>query len=741
MGHLRSPRLATALLAAVAICAGGAARSARAGVGAQVEPGYTTGTTTTRDETGRETRSDTEQWLQRYRLTIDNQLYPLVSLTAGGDLRWDMTSSTHEEAPRTETDARVWNTFARLTAGDRVLNGGIDYSRRWDEAELTQGAATAELPGFVRESVSASVGWRPADLPALTLRLSRANTWDDAREQVDVTSDEALLSATYQPVEDLDLRYALRYFGSTDHLTDVVRSEIVNSAALTWTDRYLAGRGTFYVGYNVTARTSDTQAPAGTEVELQQLPIAGLSIVEPFGSSALDVTLNANAALIDGNTATSAGVNLGTAAEPGPGDPRNRHLGAQFQDVVTPVDVIYVYVDQDQVLPEPLAVQIPFAAFRSDDNDVWEPVGLSGPVRYDPALFRFVVPIVRTQARYLKVVTRPLRADASTDPQFREISVTELQFFQVVPAEVARGTRSDLAGNLSGTTRLVLVPELGLAYDFSGAVAHYRERDPTWSIVNGLSLARRLTPVYAVAARVERSDADAGRGWEAVNRWSASLSADPLPTLGVLVGYSGQLSQLEGGTAVSNSGTVSAHADLYEGLAVAATSSIGWSRAETGVTSRSLLASVNTSVVPNRVLSLAGSVAVSDTAQSGGGRPDRTDRRTHLEGSASVSPFPALALTGTASRQIPENGPAITLWSFTGAVSPFPDGDLQLRYGYTESFDTGADLRTRSHGPGARWNIRSGWYLNAGYAVRETRSPAVDEDSRTFNANLLITFR
>ncbi len=83
----------------------------------------------------------------------------------------------------------------------------------------------------------------------------------------------------------------------------------------------------------------------------------------------------------------------------------------------------------------------------------------------------------------------------------------------------------------------------------------------------------------------------------------------------------------------------------------------------------------------------------------------------------------------------------MTLWSFGGAVSPFPGGDLQLRYSWNETYDAAARARTRTHGPVARWNIRAGWYLNAGYSLRETDTPAVTEDTRTFNANLLITLR
>lgn len=736
MAGSRSRLLAATPL--VLLCAAIPGGAARAGVTAQMQPGYSSATSTTRDETGAESRFDSTQWIQRYRLGIDQQIYPLLSLTAGGNLTWVEAESRTPGAPRANLDSRAWNTFARLKAGGPLLNGALDYSRRWDDTETRTGGLTLAPPGSVRESFGATVGWRPADLPSLNLRLGRTRAYDETRQVTDQTSDEAQLSAVYQPVTGVDLRYAFRYGTFTDHRTDVVRDELNNSAGATWTGRYLAGRGNAYVGYTVTARTTETRAPGGGLVTIQHLPVAGLSIVETFPATPARVTLSPNAALINGDTAASAGVNLGTSASTGP-EIAFRDLGAQFQDVVTPVNAIHVYVDR--ALPTALAEALDWAAFQSDDNVDWTPVALAGAVGFNPVLFRFEVPIERTQARYLKVVTRPLPTTATTDPQFREIFVTELQFLEVTPAELARGRTSDLSGNLSGTTRILLMPDLGLSYDFSGFITHADARAPTWAVTNGLSMARRLDPVFAVAARVDRSDSDAGRGRESQNRWSASLSAEPLPTLGAVASYSGQFADTEGGSVISNSGTLSARADLYEGIAMNATGSVSWQRAGSGRTSRSVLTSASTSIIPNRYLSLGGSASYTEGTQSGGGQPERTDQRGFLEASASLSPFPALALSGTVTRQFGGSIRPATLASFSGAVSPFPGGDLQLRYSYQETYDGAADQRTRGHGPGARWNIRPGWYLDVAYAVQDAWAPATFQHSRALNANLLITLR
>jgi hypothetical protein len=741
-----SPATARALLPVVVVACVLGPGVAHAGVAAQLEPGYATSTTTSRDDIGGETRIETEQWIQRYRLTLENQLYPLLTVSAGGNLRWIMASSRAQDGTSFDTDNQTWNAYARLAAGSPTLNGGLDYARRWEDIETRGGGLTLSPPGTVRETFSAAAGWRPADLPSLSLRLSRSNSYDDARVLTDQTTDEALLAAAYDPLQDLSLRYSIRYSDSTDHLTAVERSELLNAASAIWTGRYAEGRGNLYFAYNVASRTTETSAPAGTTVAIQQFPVAGFSVTEVFPETPLEVNLERgrNAALIDGNTMASAGVNLGTAASVGP-EVAFRDLGAEFQDVLTPVSAVYVYVDR--AIPPSLEGLFGWAAYRSDDNQRWTEVcggGTRPPclATFNPVLLRFEVQIERTRARFLKIVTRPLPAIAP-DPQleFRDVLVTELQFFDLVPAELARGRTSQVSGILSGTNRFVIDRDLGLAYDFNGFLSHAEGRQTTWSVLNGLSLARRLDPVFAVSARVDRTDYDLGRGQEAQNRLGASLSADPIPTFGALVSYSGQLSQLEEGTAVSNTGTLSARADLYEGVAVNGTGSLSWARNEAGVSSQSALVSASTSIVPNRFVSLTGSASYSESEQSGGGRPDRTDERAFLEAGVSLAPFPALALAGSVSRQIGGETRPVTLASVSGAFSPFPGGDLQLRYAYQETYDGGADARTRAHGPSARWVIRPGWHLAAAYTEQELRAPASSQRTRSLSANLLVSLR
>ncbi len=739
MARARPPsRPIGALVAAAALCAApGAARAD--GAGAQLEGNYSSASTKATDDTGHQTKLDQSTWTQRYRLSLDRTLFPYVRFSAGGLLDW-MISSSDNAGAVTDTDSKKWDGNAHLSLGGPVLFGGLDYDRRQEAATSRAGGVTSAAPELVRESYSAAASWRPLDLPTLDLRLSRSDSHDAGRQRLDLTSDEVLLASRFEATPNVELRYSARYGNVADHIAGVRTTSVDNTANVTWTDRFLDGRGNAYVGYSLTTRNVGREV-AGTTgtVATQRFPTAGFSTVEGPLDLPTKVTLKRNDALIDGVTTASAGVNLGYSAAPAGSLVTYRDLGAQLPNVVTRVNTIYVWMDRNAAA---VAADFRWKACKSDDNDVWTCVDVDPlTVRFDPLQWRFEIPIDPTPARYVKVSTLPLVRPALPDPQLEELYVTELQLYEAVPAAEARGRTFDVSGALTGTTKITLLRSPALTYDASAVVTHSnRPLLITYSVVNGLSLQRPLGTRTTLMARADRTDSDAGAGHDALNRWTGSVSAELLPTLGGTIAYTGQLAQHPHSTVLSNSATAFARADLYEGVSASATTSASWAHDDVAGTTRGATASGSVSVVPNRVISTSGSGSYSYTVQTGGGRPDRTDRRGVLEAAASVSPFRALALSGSVTRLF-SGATAATFLNFSGALSLFPGGDLQLRYLYQESLDTAAEQRTRSHGPGLRWNIRPGWFFNAAYTFQAASAPEQKQDGHAFNASLVITFR
>lgn len=709
-----------------------------ADVALQLQPGYSYSTVDTRDATGQEHRLEGSTWLQRYRLTLDLPIYPQVILSAGGLLDWNRGTGSVDGA-HSSSDTKQWIGFAHLRAGSPLLSAGLDYDRRDTYGESTTGGITATQPRQVSDSYGASVGWHPADLPSLDLQLHRVDSYDWTRKEIDRTFQDALLSTRYRPVDPVDLGLSIRGEQADDRITQVLTRGLTESVRATYSDSYLGGRASAYVSYNGAARVQTVSASgaAGT-VPTLQVPAAGLSIVEVFPAIPTQVTLSPNAALVDGNTTVSSGINLGFSASAG-GLRQYRDLGAQFANVITPVNAVYVWVDRQ--IPADAAATFVWEAYQSDDNVNWTRVTVTGPVQFSQLQSRFEIPIERTQARYLKVVTRPLVGTVTTDPQLSEIFVTEAQFLLLVPAAEARGRSSDVNGSVNATGRLALVQSIGLTYDVSSTVTHSSSARVTWAINNGLSASRRLGATARWSARVDRSDVDVGRGHESSNRWAGSLFVEPLPTLAGGVTYSGQYSQSLTGNVLLNSLSLLGRADLYEGIALSVGGTGGIGTNERSQTVKSSTGSASLSVTPNRYASASGSASYTASSQTGGTGPQTSDRRVSLDAAATINPLPVLALSGTISRFLSKTQAPQTVWSFSLSFSPLPGGNLQVRYAYQETYDSATEARSRQHGPSLRWNIRPGWYLDSSYSWQRISSPVEETRSQSVNANLIITLR
>lgn len=716
-----------------------AAPARAADLSLQLQPGYTASTLKTKDATGEEHRYESSTWLQKYRLTLDLPIYPLVTLSAGGLLDWN-NATGKVDGVRSSSDDKRWIGFGHLKMGGTILSAGLDYDRRDEMGRSTAAGVRTTRPRLVSENYGGSVSWHPAELPSLDLQLHRSEAYDWARTNVDRTSEDALVATRYKPTDPVDLGLSVRGDQTKDHLSGLETRSITESVLASYTDTFLGGRSTVYASYSGSARVQTVSIGGATAVvPTLQIPAAGLSIVEVFPAIATQVTLNPNPALIDGNQATSAGLNLGFSATTSTGGLRQyRDIGAQFANVITPVNMVYVWVDRK--VPDDVAATFIWEAYRSDDNVTWTRID-TGTVLFGQVDYRFEIPIQRTEARYLKVVTRPMVATVTTDPQLSEIFVTEAQFLLLVPAQEARGRSSAVSGSVNASGRLTLVPSIGLTYDVSSFLSHSNSARVTWAVNNGLSASGRLGHNVRVFGRVDRSDTDTGRGHEASNRWAGSLAAQPIPTLSGSITYSGTYAQNLTGNALLNSLAAIAQADVYEGVALSlgGTGGIGFNENDQTVKSTTGMASLSLS--PNRIMSVSGGASYTASQQSGGDLPESSDRRVSLDASASVNPFPALSLSGGASRFLSKNLPPQTLWNFGGTFSPLPGGALSLRYFYQESYDSSSQARARQHGPSLRWNIRSGWYFDSSYSFRDTRSPVEETSGRGFSANLIITLR
>jgi hypothetical protein len=723
------------LLISAALLGAGPARALD--VTARIEPSYENSTSSVSDATGRTSTIDSTTWTQRYSLNAEERVLPLLRLLGYGFYESAINTSSADGIPL-ETEARRWTASGRATLGDQTLNANLGYDRNVRSEDSLAGGVATLGTDLVRESWSLIGGWRPEGLPWLSLQLSRSNLFDERRASTDLSTDSVNASASYQ-LKTLDTRYRFNWQNPVDHLRGTDTLSVAHGGRISWGDRVLHDRVSLYGSYELVQRSNDTRVTGtGGTVATQQFPIAGLSVVEAFPATPTRVALSPNGVLTDGDTAGGAGLNIGFGPSLS-GDEAFRDLGVQFADVVTPVNTVWIWVDRS--LPAAVASQLFWSFYRSDDNLNWALLG-AGPVTAPFAPFnnRFEIPVPggAVQARYLKVVVKALLAGVTTDVRYRDILVTEMQVYQVVPAEAARGKTSNLRGDANVAVRVRLLDSLALFYDFGGLLNHDSSRSgQRYSVSNGLSLSTPLTRVINLDGRLERSDFDAGQGRESLSRASASLGAQPLPTLGGNLTYTGQSQSTVRGREVTNGVTLFGRADPYRGVSLSASSGYTRNSFSGGGSGRQGTAQASLGLTPNRFMVVSASWGYSNGRTSGGTRGEVKDVQSRLEGTLTVNPVPAIFGSAGLARVV-ANGTPYSLVNLAASVSPFPGGDLYLGFSYNENLDTRSDLRVRGWGPTIRWKIRAATFLDAGYSALDSTSPAQDVHTRAFTARLSL---
>ena len=723
------------LCAALALLGLLAAPRARAeGLSASLEPSFTETRTRSRDQLGTESSSTSRTFGQSYRLTYDLGLGPSLNLSLGGlldDRRG--TSTSGGEARRAWSQTRGLS--SRLNLSLPALAAGLSY-------DLTE-ALGRDSSTFVGRTGSAFAAWNPLELPQLTLRLSQSEQYDLAHTIRDVTTTSALATARYVH-QGFEAKYALSWNRPSDHLTGTVSSSVDQLAQLTYGARLWEGRSAVYGSLTLRNLMIRTLAVGTGELTLQQHPMGGLSLIET-PSTTTDVVLAANPLLVDGNLTAGAALDIGYGPSLA-GDRNNRHLGLQFADLLTPVNVLRVWVDKR--LPVEVWGAYAWTAYWSDDNKTWLGIPITAPVAFSPFQPYFDIPIQQTQARYLKVVVKPLLPGVSTDPAYQSMLVTELQAFQVTQASLVPRLQATSGALLTGSATTQLYRPLNLSWDLSGSLE--RRISPTatlWSVTNGLSGQQGLTPTLQLTERVARQDGDFGQGRSGRVDWSAGLLWRPLPTLQGSIIYGGQYIDHQptldpatgtyystvGGMTNSLAGLL--RADLYEGLS-AQVNANGGLHNQPGKDTWSAGGNATLSVAPNRVVSLAGGYATTYTlviTQEG----DRTQTTlARADGSLTVRPTSALSASATVSRLL-RGGTPTTTGSAQVNFAPLR-GELQLTAAYSRSFDTATASTSELFAPSLRWNIRPGLQASAGYNLLRSRTQVGDSDVTTISVGLLL---
>jgi hypothetical protein len=698
------------------------------GLSGLAEPGFAHQESETREPTGATTRSEREVLTQRYQLNLDRSVTDALTASAGGTLL-DERGWGRTQGVSTDLHAQSSTLFARLSLGIPVLtaSAGVD---RTEQQTLSRSGV-----GFVTMTYAASGAWRPIDLPELQLRVARNDSYDTAHVERDVTTDTAQLS-TRMRTPRWEVGYLLGWTRDVDHLSGVETTLVEQTGRATRSDSLFDGRTTTYLSGTIQARNSSVLAGSGGGfVTTQQLPATGLSAVLALPATVQNVVLVPNPAVIDGNTTTSAGVNLGFGLAAS-GDQNARDVGAGFADDATVVNKIYLWLDRS-MSPEVIkALRDSIQVSASTDNQHWTPVRIDGAPTTGQVDRRFEIPILQTHARYLKVTVQPLASGVTLDDNFRELFVTEIQFLLVLPVtEVPRHSHGlFLAGTAIGRTLLLRAPEL--VWDITANGTHREEVSvtDTYSLVNGLSTSQRLTPTITGRARAARQDSSNGVHHEGAWLWNAGLAGSPLPTAGWALTYDGTYTDQD---VISHNLSASGRADLYEGVSTQANT--GYTLTATSLrVGQTFQVSGTTTLSPNRRVTLTAGGLYSRTSVNDAYQGFSWTQSARVDATLSVTPVPALSAVGTVSRVMLVPRPS-TFATLNVSYSPLR-GDLQVSVAYSKTLATDSDETTERVVPSLRWNIRSGVSLTATYSYAQASSPVLTTTTRTLGASLLVVF-
>jgi hypothetical protein len=674
---------------------------------------------------------DSSGFFQRYSANARWLLYPNFSFSIGALYERDdsLDDSSSASLDVTRETLRPYISF-RL--GTEMFSADAGFYRLQDRVD-----AGAVATRVTRDTINATLNWRPAGLPWWTLYLVRNDLYDRGRRTLDTKDAIAELSMRWQAIEQLHVQYRGSIQTSDNDIEDVEFRLFSQTGRLTYGDAFWERRVLVSAEYNVNYQKRKILSTGvdGGEALVPVFPAAGLSVNDDFPA---DVILAPNPALTDGNRTTSAGINLGLP--PPGGDDTLRNIGLDLT-VPSNVDTLRVWVDQ--TLPVEVSSSFVWQVYSSADNEQWVLEGTASAT-FTPLDTRFDLLFDDVEARYLKVVTAPLDLGDPSADQFPFIFVTELEAFDRVASDDLPDEPGLKTHRFSGNARVKLLARESFYYDFSYFGIWPDGQPSATSVSNALSFSKQLNRILSVSARAAREDGmDPSLGDFVSYPYTASLRAGWFPTLRQTLVFSGvrtTYSDPGGFDTRFNSLYLQTSADLYEGISMEL--GLGTNRRNTeGEQTDSDQVNATFLFLPHPTFTATVLYQLRRTDRPGGAtNPAIQNNLEAEEVSLSYRPFQALYLYGSYRWEQQELVEDRTLGNYSISWSPFPSGSLQITLRYDEQFRSQFDENSTITSATIRWNLPKGRWVEGGVLRQERTTAQERRQFDTIQANLRWTF-
>lgn len=725
------------------------------GITGFLEYNYSASTTNTKDSAGTNTNTKYDSLLQRYSLSVDRTLYPMLKISLGSLFEKTMSTISTDNNNLDSTTTKFMPR-GEITLGNLFYSGSLGYNRR--ETRSTSGGISS--PASISENYNARLSLRPEGLPPLDITATTSNIYDQTRKLQDQTNQFYSWSSRYTPLKDLDLNYNGQFTDSLDKLTNFESQTTSNNGRLAYSRQFFDNRVAINTNYNISMQQTKTITPSALGSILLRMPLtpSGLFIVDTTGATIASphtITLLPETLLTDGSTSIPVAqqdqFKIGAFAPQTVDITKYLDFGLDLS-IASRINTIYVTINQQ--LDNAVANQFTWQIFTSNDNSTWQLLTAAAIATFRPFgngttldnSFELTFPEVTK--RYIKIVIKPpvinfgVRTLPSVDDR---IYITEITPFLSTPvANIKNGMSTSLSQLLGFNSRVRLFNKPDVYYDFTGNYAQSKNDSfstSRYSYTNAINVNHRFDNVYSGSARFLREDSQELNAKRVTYLYSATLVAVPLPTLSNTVSYSGKLEQApEGGTNTNNSIFFSSVAALYKGVDLGLSGGYSTATSNTGQSTTSLTFRLGSTIVPNQQLSINLGYSGSKNTQSGSTatNPSTLSQRGDL--SIAYTPLQNLYFFGSWAMEMQTAKPTTISQSLGGSWGILRDGSLQLNCSYTESSYTVANEKNKTFIPSLRWNIRPGTFLDLSYILTLFKSDTQSSDTQSISASLRISF-
>jgi hypothetical protein len=747
VGHARHIVVPLSFLLALALvfvlfAKEGVAQGLFQGISGSLEFNYNYLTSKTTDATGNTVKINAQTYYPRFQLDVNTDIFPNLRLMAGGIAEGFITDLKSDGSDIRTTQLN-FRPYIDLTLRTPFYWASMGYVRRQQTTEATN------LPSItlIRDEYYGILGWRPEGLPFMELQLRKRDSYDDAKSILNTTEELISLNSRYQYKGLL-----LDYYGTYLHTKDEVRNlDIVqqtHTGRASYSDSFLDKRVAVSTNYNISYQETTTKstkqglADQGF-VTSQAFPTGGFFAID---DTPLDGALNPNPALIDGDLAASAGINIGLP----PGvDTSLRNTGLDFTNP-TEVNRLLLWVDRDLSTASDIVnfFSLNLKVYVSSDNLNWVAWPIIPPITFGPFENRFEIKFANVvpPRRYIKVVTPPLSAAVPGAFGFPNIFITELQAFLDTSTITLQNNRqnkiSTITHNYDLDLKMRILDNPSVFYEFYG---YYNNRqnavhEQRYTISNAFYTFHRFNEVFSGRARVAVENGEEVDEKRFAYIYDVALIADPLRTLHNSLVVNGRNEEIGGKPNDLNSVFLYNTAQLYKGIDVSLNGGVNFRKEETEETGRDFIITFQANIVPHRTLTLGLNYNNTISRRSGGDQGSASTTTRILDINLNYNPFRTLNLFAYL-QYVSESGQKDRiLQNYAINWMPFPDGALQFNIAYNENYRSEDHLTERIFVPSVRYYLSKRSYIQVSYQLIRSRSDIQKIDSNLFSTSLKLYY-